>query len=147
MSMTIRAWTKEDIPVLAKIERECFTAPWTEDMLADCLRYPIYNCFLAEEGGQVCGYCSLIVVCEDAEIGNIAVAPSHRGRGIAKLLMEKMHEVAREKGATECFLEVRVGNAPAIALYKKFGYAPYGIRANYYEDGEDALTMKRALAE
>ena len=145
MSMTIRAWTKEDIPVLAKIERECFTAPWTEDMLADCLRYPIYNCFLAEEGGQVCGYCCLIVVCEDAEVGNIAVDFPFRGRGIAKALMEKMHTCAKEKGATQCFLEVRVSNENAIALYKKFGYEPYGIRAKYYEDGEDALAMKREL--
>jgi ribosomal-protein-alanine N-acetyltransferase len=143
--ITVREWTKEDIPILTKMEQACFTDPWTEEMLSDCLRYPIYNCFLAEEGGQVCGYCTLIVVCEDAEVGNIAVAPSYRGRGIAKLLMEKMHERAREKGATQAFLEVRVSNAPAISLYKKFGYEPYGIRARYYEDGEDALVMKRGL--
>ena len=143
--ITVREWKKEDIPILTKMEQACFTDPWTEEMLSDCLRYPIYNCFLAEEGGQVCGYCTLIVVCEDAEVGNIAVAPSYRGRGIAKLLMEKMHERARERGATQAFLEVRVSNAPAISLYKKFGYEPYGIRARYYEDGEDALVMKRAL--
>ncbi len=143
--ITVREWKKEDIPILTKMEQACFTDPWTEEMLSDCLRYPIYNCFLAEEGGQVCGYCTLIVVCEDAEVGNIAVAPSYRGRGIAKLLMEKMHERARERGATQAFLEVRVSNAPAISLYKKFGYEPYGIRARYYEDGEDALVMKRSL--
>ena len=143
--ITVREWKKEDIPILAKMEQACFTDPWTEEMLSDCLRYPIYNCFLAEEGGQVCGYCTLIVVCEDAEVGNIAVAPSYRGRGIATLLMEKMHERAKEKGATQTFLEVRVSNAPAISLYKKFGYEPYGIRARYYEDGEDALVMKRGL--
>ena len=45
----------------------------------------------------------------------------------------------------QAFLEVRVSNAPAISLYKKFGYEPYGIRARYYEDGEDALVMKRGL--
>ena len=143
--ITVREWKKEDIPILAKMEQACFTDPWTEEMLSDCLRYPIYNCFLAEEGGQVCGYCTLIVVCEDAEVGNIAVAPSYRGRGIAPLLMEKMHERAKEKGAMQAFLEVRVSNAPAISLYKKFGYEPYGIRARDYEDGEDALVMKRGL--
>ena len=143
--MIIRSWTKEDIPVIAEMERRCFHDAWTEEMLFDTLRYPIYNCFLAEEGGQVCGYCCLIAVCEDAEVGNIAVDFPFRGRGIAKALMEKMHTCAKEKGATHCFLEVRVSNENAIALYKKFGYEPYGIRAKYYEDGEDALAMKREL--
>ena len=143
--MIIREWTKEDIPVIAEMEGRCFHDAWTEDMLGDCLRYPIYNCFLAEEGGQVCGYCCLIVVCEDAEVGNIAVDTPFRGKGIGKALMEAMHQRAKEKGATQSFLEVRVSNANAIALYKKFGYESYGIRARYYEDGEDAMVMKRAL--
>ena len=143
--MIIREWTKEDIPTIAKMERRCFHDAWTEEMLSDTLRYPIYNCFLAEEGGQVCGYCCLIVVCEDAEVGNIAVDTPFRGKGIGKALMETMHQRAKEKGATQSFLEVRVSNASAIALYKKFGYESYGIRARYYEDGEDAMVMKRAL--
>ena len=143
--MIIREWTKEDIPTIAKMERRCFHDAWTEEMLSDTLRYPIYNCFLAEEGGQVCGYCCLIVVCEDAEVGNIAVDAPFRGKGIGKALMETMHQRAKEKGATQSFLEVRVSNASAIALYKKFGYESYGLRARYYEDGEDAMVMKRAL--
>ena len=143
--MIIRPWTKEDIPVIAEMERRCFHDAWTEEMLSDTLRYPIYNCFLAEEGGQVCGYCCLIVVCEDAEVGNIAVDTPFRGKGIGKALMDAMHQRAKEKGATQSFLEVRVSNANAIALYKKFGYESYGIRARYYEDGEDAMVMKRAL--
>lgn len=143
--MIIREWTKEDLSVIAEMERRCFYDAWTEEMLADTLRYPIYNCFLVEEGGQVCGYCCLIVVCEDAEVGNIAVDLPFRGRGVGKALMEKMHERARAKGATQCFLEVRVSNQNAIALYKKFGYESYGIRARYYEDGEDAVVMKLVL--
>jgi ribosomal-protein-alanine N-acetyltransferase len=143
--MIIREWTKEDIGVIAEMERRCFHDPWTEEMLGDTLRYPIYNCFLAEEGGQVCGYCCLILVCEDAEVGNIAVDLPFRGKGIGKALMNAMHQRAKEKGATQCFLEVRVSNENAIALYKQFGYEAYGVRARYYEDGEDALVMKRAL--
>ena len=143
--MLIREWTKEDIDKIAEMEQECFSDPWTKAMLSDALRYPIYNCFLAEDGGQVCGYCCLITVCEDAEIGNIAVDKARRGRGIGQTLMQAMHERAAERGATQCFLEVRVSNAPAIALYKKFGYEVYGVRARYYEDGEDAFAMKKKL--
>ena len=143
--MIIREWTKEDISIIAEMECRCFHDPWTEEMLADTLRFPVYHCFLAEEGGQVCGYCCLILVCEDAEVGNIAVDAPFRGKGMGKALMEAMHDRAKERGATQCFLEVRVSNENAIALYKKFGYESYGIRARYYEDGEDAMVMKRAL--
>ena len=143
--MIIREWTKEDIPVIADMERRCFHDAWTEEMLSDTLRYPIYNCFLAEEGGQVCGYCCLILLFEDAELANIAVAPTHRGQGVGKLLMEKMHDYARTFGAERMLLEVRVSNQSAIGLYEKYGYERYGLRENYYADGEDAYLMQKSL--
>ena len=98
--MIIRPWTKEDIPVIAEMEKACFHDAWTEEMLSDTLRYPIYNCFLAEEGGQVCGYASMMALFENAEIGNIAVDTPFRGQGISKLLMDKMHETAKSMGKT-----------------------------------------------
>ena len=49
---------------------------------------------------------------------------------------------ARRRGATACTLEVRVANHAAQGLYHQFGFAPVGIRKNYYaETGEDALIM------
>ena len=56
-----------------------------------------------------------------------------------------MHEKAKALGARQSLLEVRVSNAPAIALYEKFGYERYGVRKNYYADGEDAFVMKTNL--
>ena len=143
--MIIRAWEEKDIPALAEIENKSFADPWTEGMLKDCLRYPIYHTFLAEEGGQVCGYCCLILLFEDAELANIAVAPSHRGQGVGKMLMEKMHDYAKTFGAERMLLEVRVSNQSAIGLYEKYGYEKYGLRENYYADGEDAYLMQKSL--
>ncbi len=145
--MNVRAWTKEDVQKIAEIERACFSDAWTKEMLADCLRFPYYHCFLVEEGGQVCGYCCLIVLFEDGEVANIAVDAPYRGRGIAKALMEKMHDKARSLGATRCLLEVRKSNVAAISLYERFGYCHYGERPRYYEDGEDALLMEKSLCE
>ncbi len=141
----IRAWTNEDVEIISAIEKKCFADAWSKQMLADCLRYPHYHCFLAEEGGQVCGYCCLIVLFEDAEVANIAVDFPHRGKGIAKALMCAMEDRAREKGATRSLLEVRKSNASAIGLYESFDYACYGERKHYYEDGEDALLMEKKL--
>ncbi len=143
--MQIRGWTNEDISEIAQMERRCFQDPWTEEMLRDCLRYPYYHCFLAEEGGQVCGYCCLICLFEDAEVANIAVDELHRGKGIAKALLFAMENTARGLGGKQSLLEVRVGNAPAISLYQSFGYEKYGARKGYYGDGEDALLMRKNL--
>ncbi len=145
MSMQIRAWRKEDVEQIAQMEQRCFSDPWSKEMLADCLRYPYYRCFLAEEGGQVCGYCVLIALFEDGEVANIAVDTPFRGRGIARRLMEQMHGCAKQLGATRCLLEVRKSNVAAISLYESYGYAAYGVRAKYYADGEDAILMEKAL--
>ncbi len=143
--MIVRAWEEKDIDVIVEIEKRCFSDPWTREALADCLRYPYYRCFLAEERGQVCGYCCLIVLFEDSEVANIAVDIPCRGWGIGRRLMQTMHEEAKRLGATRSLLEVRVGNAPAIAMYEGFGYEKYGVRAHYYEDGEDAALMEKQL--
>lgn len=145
MSMQIRAWEQKDIPTLAEMEKRCFTDPWTEQMLSDTLKLPVYHGFLVEEEDKILGYASLIVVCEDAEVGNIAVDFPFRGKGISKLLMDAMLQRAKSLGATHCFLEVRVSNVVAIALYEKYGYEKFGIRAKYYADGEDAFVMRKVL--
>lgn len=143
--MIIRAWEEKDIDTIAEMEQRCFRDPWTKQMLLDCLRFPIYHCFLAEEGGQVCGYASMMALFENAEIGNIAVDTPFRGQGISKLLMDKMHETAKSMGVEQMLLEVRVSNAVAIALYERYGYEKYGVRAKYYADGEDAFVMRKDL--
>ncbi len=143
--MQIRAWEQKDITKLTEMEQRCFSDPWTEQMLADTLKLPVYHGFLVEEQGEILGYASLIVVCEDAEVGNIAVDLPFRGKGISKLLMDAMHERAKSLGATHCFLEVRVSNSVAISLYEKYGYEKFGIRSKYYADGEDAFVMKKSL--
>lgn len=143
--MTVREWREEDIPRILEIERECFSDPWEISAFVAELENPFAHCFLAEEGGQVCGYACLFVLFEDAEVHNIAVKKSSRGRGIAKLLMDAMHTRAKDLGAERSLLEVRVSNAPAIGLYQNYGYAVYGVRGKYYPDGEDALVMEKKL--
>ncbi len=141
--MKIRRLEEKDVSVLAEMEKRCFIDPWTEEMLSDCLRYPYYYGLIAEEGGQVCGYCVLIVLFEDGEIANIAVDIPYRGRGIAKALMDYAHGLAKSLGAERCLLEVRQSNAAAISLYQGFGYEEYGVRERYYPDGENARLMRK----
>ena len=144
--MIVRAWQEKDVEQIAQMEQRCFSDPWTKEMLADVLKYPLYTSFLVEDGGQVCAYACLIGIPNvEATVANIAVDKAFRGKGYAKVLMDAMHERAKEIGAEECFLEVRVSNLPAISLYEKYGYQTFGVRAKYYPDGEDAYVMKKVL--
>ena len=141
--MQLRAWEEKDIPVIAEMEKRCFPKdPWTERMLFDALNTSYMWNVLVEEGGQVCGYACIGCLFETADLMNIAVDFPFRGRGVASALMDALHAKARELGAERMMLEVHVANAPAIALYQKYGYEKIAARKNYYGDGEDADIMQ-----
>ena len=81
-------------------------------------------------------------VAGEAQVTNVAVHPEHRGKGVATRLMERLIREVKQRGATAMTLEVRPSNAPALALYEKFGLKSVGRRKGYYQDnGEDAIIM------
>ncbi len=144
--MILRRWEEKDIPIIAEIEGRCFPHDaWSKEMLADVVGAPYQWQVLAVEGGQVCGYACLFSLFDTADLMNIAVDFPFRGKGIACALMDALHTQAKEMGAERVMLEVRVSNAPAIALYKKYGYEKIAVRKNYYGNGEDADIMQKKL--
>ena len=143
--MQSRLWQQEDLPLIAQAEQRCFSDPWSIEALKAAFENPFTHCFLIEDGGQVCGYACLFVLFEEAEVQNIAVDIPYRGRGFGNALLSFLHDYAKEKGAEISFLEVRVSNRAAIALYQKHGYETYGERSRYYQDGESAYVMRKRL--
>jgi ribosomal-protein-alanine N-acetyltransferase len=80
------------------------------------------------------------------QIGNLAVAPDFRGKGIAKLLMNRILEIANERECDCVFLEVRESNQPARVLYESFGFKVVGRRVGYYRNPyENAILMTKEL--
>lgn len=92
------------------------------------------------------GYAGFWYDGDDAEIMTIGVGRRFQRQGIAASLMEALIARAREQGAKRMLLEVRVDNTPALALYKRFGFAKMGLRKRYYQpEGIDAYTMSLDL--
>ena len=143
--MTVREIQKEDIGAIAEIEKRCFSDAWSIETFESVLQYTWQHGFVAEDAGQVCGYAILGVVFEDAELLNIAVDIPYRGQKIGRALLTTLLDCAKGLGANRCLLEVRVSNQSAIGLYEKYGYEKYGLRENYYADGEDAYLMQKSL--
>ena len=97
---------------------------------------------MAKVDGQVVGFAGMLFIGDEGHVATISVDPSWRGQRVAARLMAVLCRQAIEQGATGLTLEVRAGNTAAQALYRRFGFAPAGIRREYYKDsGEDALVM------
>lgn len=140
---------EEHLDAVLAIERASSSQPWTIGIFRDELRGTeggsadrVYRVARAADDGRVLGFCGLLLHPDEAHITNIAVDPAVRRRRIGELLLLDAVHSAIERGAEAMTLEVRVGNAPARALYQRFGFAPAGIRPRYYTDnGEDALVL------
>ena len=140
---TIREWTEKDLLVVAAIERNCFIDPWTVEMLrAEMQKQDSYGLIL-EEDGKALGYACGNALFEDGEVEKVAVLAENRGKGYGKALVLGLFEIAKRRGAERRFLEVRASNAPALGLYQSVGFEKTRLRKRYYENGEDALEMKK----
>ena len=97
--------------------------------------------------GVVVGYSVFWAVTDQGELGNLATTPMRRRQGIGRKLLEAAIEAASRRGVKELFLEVRVSNHVARALYDAYGFREVGRRRNYYAAPvEDALVLRCALA-
>lgn len=135
----------EHIPQIAQLETRCFSMPWTQELLQTQLKDEQHE-FLAalDASGRVIGYVGMMFVLDEGYISNVAVDEAFRRQGIADALIERLCLICREHGLSFVSLEVRAGNAPAVALYQKHGFVEMGVRKNYYErPREDALIMTK----
>lgn len=82
----------------------------------------------------------------ELHINNMAVHVEYRRGGIGTALLDEAISCASRLGAREAYLEVRVSNRAARALYEKNGFRISGRRRNYYaRPPEDAFVMRRAI--
>ncbi len=146
MGLVIRRMEKRDIPQVVEIEKLCFTEPWSEADYKESLLLPYASYYVAEFVPQdtgdpaILGMCGLRLILNEGEITNVAVRPAWRGQGIARLMLAKLLEEGRRAGGTAFTLEVRAGNAPAIALYEGLGFRYEARRPGFYtKPVEDAL--------
>jgi len=140
---SIRAAERRDIPDILAIEVAQFPEPWTKGMLLDEIsntstrRYTV-----AAERARIIGYLGVMFVLDELHINTIGTLPGEEGRGVARSLLDDAWTDARSRGLRRATLEVAVSNTRAQRLYHHYGFAPVGVRKNYYErTNEDALVL------
>ncbi len=140
--MIIRAMAAADIGQILEIERLSFKSPWSEQAFLEELDNRLAHYLVLLDGETVVGYAGFWQILDEGHITNVALLPSYRGRGLAKMLIGRLIDVARHHNIVQLTLEVRPSNAAALALYRQFGFSVQGRRPNYYFDTkEDALIM------
>ncbi|TCT18951.1 [SSU ribosomal protein S18P]-alanine acetyltransferase [Melghiribacillus thermohalophilus] len=139
----IRSMTIHDLDEVMNIEHTCFSSPWDRSAFVnELVENPYAFYYVIENQDRIFGYCGLWIVLDQAQITNIAILPEFRGYKFGETLFSFALQKAREKEAKSLSLEVRISNAVAQRMYRKFGMKPVGIRKNYYQDNqEDAMVM------
>lgn len=147
--VVVRPMAPADFDAVMAIEQGVLSA-WTAAQLAAELEQEPGWQLVAEEKerfrlvGYICGG----LVPPEAEIFKIAVLPECRRQGVGRMLLQGAESLLRQRGARECFLELRQSNLAARALYEAAGFVGISVRKAYYaEPREDAVVMIKKLHE
>ncbi len=126
-----------------RIEAQVYPRPWSLSLFLSELALRTSRCYIvARVDAVVVGYAGMMFACDDAHVTTIAVDPAWQRSKIGTRLLSTLGREAIRAGMRNLTLEVRVSNRGAQALYENFGFAPAGVRRNYYvETNEDALVM------
>ena len=145
MCIQIVPMNADHLEELEKLERLCFSRPWSRKMLAEELENMLSAFLVAlDDNDRVVGYAGLQVILDEGYITNVAVRPECRRNGIAGKLLQVFLDFGQANHLAFLTLEVRASNYDAIALYGSRGFRSVGRRKNYYEHPkEDAIIMTR----
>ena len=144
MRLDVRLLELRDLDAIEAIERASYPAGWSRSMFASELAKPSSVCLGAFERGHLLGYAIVSRYVDAWHVMNVAVAPEHRRRGIASVLLARVLEATADDPRRGYTLEVRVSNVAAIDLYERFAFRRKGLRRGYYTDNrEDAVIMWR----
>jgi [ribosomal protein S18]-alanine N-acetyltransferase len=146
--LTIEPMSRRHLRDILPIEHATYPPPWTRSVFESELAQVAQGSrhyVVARQGRRLAGYAGLWFVDDpdgaQAHVTNIVVAPEARRQGVGLRLMWELAVAARRRRCVAWTLEVRASNTGAQELYRRFGFAPAGVRRRYYENSEDAIVM------
>ncbi len=146
-SIQYRRMTVADLDAVMAIENVIYTHPWTRGNFADSLDAGS-DCWVMASGAVMAGYAVLSIAAGEAHLLNLSVAAPWQRRGLGRTFLFYLFDFVGNNGANVLFLEVRVSNAGARALYAQAGFREIGTRRAYYPSyvgREDAIVLECRL--
>lgn len=143
LQVTLRPMSEDDLSVIEELERRCFSDPWPRAAFLDVLKGDFWTALIAEWESKIVGYSCHFEAAGEAHLANVAVAPEHRRKSVAKQLLNRILDLTRAHGCSQIFLEVRPSNESACRFYLDAGFEELYRRPGYYRSPvEDALVMR-----
>lgn len=146
---SIRPLTSAQLKEVLRVNLRCFKNGdnYTKHTFSYLLNEPKTLSYRAvTPAGEIVGFAFVMVNNNGAgHLTTIGVAPEHRRRGVAKMLLSHLENALRERGIGTILLEVRVGNTAAQRLYRENGYTATQRIGKYYSNGEDCFLMVKSL--
>lgn len=138
----------EHLDQVVAIEKRCFADPWSRAMFLSEIQVGggtyARGAWVPDrqEGERLVAYSFAVLVMDEAHLGNLAVDPGYRRRGIAQRLLGDLVTEARKSGVRRVTLEVRESNLHARTFYARNGFIDIAMRKSYYQNPvEDAIVM------
>ena len=119
------------LDAVVMVEQRSYAHAWNRANFLDAL-HSGYQAQVLLSDEEVLGYFVAMKGVDEVHLLNITVAPEHQGQGLARLMLDALAVWTRGQGLAWLWLEVRVGNAPAIHLYERQGFRRVGLRKDYY---------------
>ena len=133
------------------IESAAYAFPWSRGNFVDSIVAGYPSRVLLDASGTMLGYFVAMAGVDEMHLLNITVAPAVQGHGHARYMMAALVDLCAEQSARELWLEVRLSNSRARAIYERLGFVEVGIRKGYYPAGfarrEDAAVMTLKLTK
>ena len=143
----LEAMTALSLDAVMDIENAAYEFPWSRGNFSDSLQAVYPAGLLLDAHGELLAYFVAMVGVDEWHLLNITVAPAHQGVGHGRFLLDHVVSLCRAQGADVLWLEVRLSNARARAIYGRYGFTQVGVRRAYYpaaQGREDAAVMRIA---
>jgi len=140
----------ERLDEMLEIEARAYDFPWTRGNFLDSQRAGYFVRALMA-GDALLGYCVAMQGVDEMHLLNLTIAAQHQGRGHARWTLDQLRAECVARRLAQLWLEVRLSNERARALYERYGFRSVGIRRGYYParagTREDAVVMSLAIPE
>ncbi len=132
-AISVEDMRRRHLRAVLRIEQAVNPRPWSLGLFLSELRYRDSRIYVvARSGTDIVGYGGVMLIAGDAHITNVGVDEVHRRHKVATRMLLVLARRALAEGAVALTLEVRASNTAAQGLYRRFGFAPAGVRKNYY---------------